>query len=96
MMTLHDIECVLVTCRKKLFSAVHNFVHLNLAIALFVGYLVFTVGVELATKNEVNGTLLILLLFYYNTNVWQNDHSNPYNSIIIPYNPIYKLCVDWL
>ena len=40
--------------RKKLFkSAVHNFVHLNLAIALFAGYLVFAVGVELAARNEV-------------------------------------------
>ena len=39
--------------RKKLFSAVHNFVHLNLSIALFLGYLVFGVGVELAAKNEV-------------------------------------------
>ena len=46
-------ECILLTCRKKLFTAVHNFVHLNLAIALFFGYLVFAVGVELAAKNEV-------------------------------------------
>ena len=38
---------------KQLFSAVHNFVHLNLAIALLVGYLVFAVGVELAHKNKV-------------------------------------------
>ena len=39
--------------RKKLFKQVHNFVHLNLAIALFVGYLTFTFGVELAASNEV-------------------------------------------
>ena len=39
--------------RKKLFSAVHNFVHLNLSIALLLGYLVFGVGVELAASNEV-------------------------------------------
>ena len=38
---------------KKLFTAVHNFVHLNLAIALFIGYLVFAVGVELAKDNKV-------------------------------------------
>ena len=38
---------------KKLFSAVHNFVHLNLAIALFIGYLTFAVGVELAHKHKV-------------------------------------------
>ena len=39
--------------RKKLFTTVHNFIHLNLSIALFLGYLVFGVGVELAAKNEV-------------------------------------------
>ena len=40
--------------RKALFSkGVHNFVHLNLAIALFLAYLLFMVGVELAAKNEV-------------------------------------------
>ena len=38
---------------KKLFTAVHNFVHLNLAIALFIGYLVFAVGVEFAKDNKV-------------------------------------------
>ena len=40
-------------CRRELFTAVHKFVHLNLAIALFVGYLTFAVGVELATSNKV-------------------------------------------
>ena len=35
----------------------HNFVHLNLAIALFVGYLTFAVGVELAKDNEVESGL---------------------------------------
>ena len=39
--------------RKKLFTAVHNFVHLNLAISLLAGYLVFALGVELATSNKV-------------------------------------------
>ena len=37
----------------KLFTAVHNFVHLNLAIALFVGYFIFAIGVEPGAKNEV-------------------------------------------
>ena len=46
------VDCVS-NCRKKLFSTVHNFVHLNLAIALFAGYLIFAVGVELAAGNEV-------------------------------------------
>ena len=39
--------------RKKLFSAIHYFVHLNLAISLLLGYLVFVLGNELATTNEV-------------------------------------------
>ena len=42
-----------ISCRKTLFTEVHNLVHLNLAIALFVAYLVFAVGVELGAKNEV-------------------------------------------
>ena len=45
--------CVCVLYSKKLFAAVHNFVHLNLAIALFCGYLVFAVGVELANHEKV-------------------------------------------
>jgi len=45
--------------RKKLFSAVHNFVHLNLAVALFLAYFTFAVGIELAAKNKVRmGQLL--------------------------------------
>ena len=39
-----------------MFTAVHNFVHLNLAIALFIGYLVFAVGVELANHEKVQCT----------------------------------------
>ena len=45
----------LINCRRNLFLAVHNFVHLNLAIALFAGYLIFAVGVELGAKNKVQG-----------------------------------------
>ena len=50
-MCTHDISSHFY--RKNLFSAVHNFIHLNLSIALFVGYIVFAVGVELAAKNTV-------------------------------------------
>ena len=42
-----------VSYSKKLFSAVHNFVHLNLAMSLFIGYLVFAVGIELASHDRV-------------------------------------------
>ena len=48
---------IIFLCSKKLFSAVHNFVHLNLAVALFVGYLTFAVGVELAKDNKVKSGL---------------------------------------
>ena len=51
-------------CRKKLFKAVHNFVHLNLAIALFVGYLTFAVGVELAKSNKVCETNWVTKISY--------------------------------
>jgi hypothetical protein len=50
---------------KKLFSAVHNFIHLNLSIALFVGYLVFGVGVELAAKNEIACKAVTALIQYF-------------------------------
>ena len=39
--------------REQLFTAVHNFIHLNLSIALLAGYIVFAVGVELAARNTV-------------------------------------------
>ena len=38
---------------KQLFTAVHNFIHLNLSIALFVGYLTFALGLELASHEKV-------------------------------------------
>ena len=38
-----------------MFTAVHNFIHLNLAISLLIGYLVFALGVELAASNKVCG-----------------------------------------
>ena len=49
----NDLHVCSYLCSKKLFTAVHNFVHLNLAIALFAGYLTFAVGVELAKDQEV-------------------------------------------
>ena len=39
--------------RKKLFSTVHNFIHLNLSISLFMAYVIFAVGIEMATSNQV-------------------------------------------
>ena len=40
-------------CRKELFEKVHNFIHLNLAIALCLGYIVFVSGVDNAAVNRV-------------------------------------------
>ena len=47
------LSCLFFTLRKKLFSAIHYFVHLNLALTLLVGYLVFVLGIELGNSNKV-------------------------------------------
>ena len=39
--------------RKQLFTSVHYFIHLNLAIALFLGYATFVAGIEYATEHRV-------------------------------------------
>ena len=39
--------------RKELFKKVHHFIHLNLAIALFLGYVAFVAGVDTAIVNRV-------------------------------------------
>ena len=44
--------------RKKLFNAVHMFVHLNLAISLLLGYLTFMAGIETATGSTVSKSKL--------------------------------------
>ena len=53
MSKLSDVFCHIIY-RKKLFQAVHMFVHLNLAISLLLGYLVFMVGIETATGSAVS------------------------------------------
>ena len=40
--------------RKELFTKLHFFVHLNLAIALLLGYVVFIAGVDTAVVNRVS------------------------------------------
>ncbi|CAI7992619.1 Latrophilin-like protein LAT-2 [Geodia barretti] len=49
---------------KKLFSAIHYFVHLNLAISLLLGYLVFVLGIELGNSNKVACGFVAALLQY--------------------------------
>ena len=39
--------------RIPLLKEIHNFIHLNLTIALFIALLIFVIGIELATGNEV-------------------------------------------
>ena len=40
--------------RKELLSSVHFFVHLNLSIALLLGYIVFIAGLDHAVDDGVN------------------------------------------
>ena len=40
--------------REKLLSSVHSFVHLNLALSLLLGYVVFVSGLETAVGSEVS------------------------------------------
>ena len=52
--SIYKIIVVLGNCRKTLLRGIHNFIHLNLAIALLMGMLVFVGGIERATENEVS------------------------------------------
>jgi hypothetical protein len=54
-----------INLRKKLFTAVHNFIHLNLAISLLIGYLVFALGVELAASNKIGCKAVTALVQYF-------------------------------
>lgn len=45
---------ILLGYRKILLKELHNFAHLNLAVALFLALTVFAVGIETATSNKVN------------------------------------------
>ena len=40
--------------RSTLLKEIHNFVHLNLAIALFLALTVFSIGIETAASNKVD------------------------------------------
>ena len=44
---------------KKLFQLVHYFIHLNLAISLFVGYLVFVTGIQTARHSVVRKCMCV-------------------------------------
>ena len=40
--------------RNTLLKGIHNFIHLNLAIALILALIVFVSGIETARENEVS------------------------------------------
>ena len=52
-------KCCFCSYRKELIQKVHNFVHLNLCIALALGLFLFLTGVQTATANVVNGLMNI-------------------------------------
>ena len=43
-----------ITFRKELFKSVHYFIHLNLSIALLLGYVAFLAGIDTAVGNRVS------------------------------------------
>ena len=44
------------TYRNTLLKGIHNFVHLNLAIALFSALIIFVIGIEAAANDESEET----------------------------------------
>ena len=62
-------------CRNTLLEGIHNFIHLNLAIALILALIVFVSGIETATDSEVSKCIamysLVQLVTYYNRLVVQ-------------------------
>ena len=40
--------------RNTLLEGIHNFIHLNLAVALILALIVFVTGIETATESEVS------------------------------------------
>ena len=51
---IYIINCILCNCRNTLLEGIHNFIHLNLAIALTLALIVFVSGIETATDSEVS------------------------------------------
>ena len=50
--------------RNSLLKGIHNFVHLNLAIALFLALLVFVSGIETGTDDKVRLSFYSLCCTY--------------------------------
>ena len=56
--------------RKKLFTKVHFFIHLNLSIALLLSYVVFLAGVDTAVGSTIGCAFVAALLHYLFTAVF--------------------------
>ena len=73
-------------CRKSLFKDKINMVHLNLAIALLCGLIVFVSGVETATDNEVQLSYMqvkqIILFAFYR--------------LLVLWSPLFYITFFWL
>jgi len=50
------------TSRRVLLKRVHFFVHLNLALVLLMGYILFVAGLETATLNEVSLKFIVYVV----------------------------------
>ncbi|XP_065913056.1 uncharacterized protein [Dysidea avara] len=55
---------LLLVYRKTIFKGIHNFIHLNLAIALFLALVVFVSGIEPAADSR-NGCKVVAALLHY-------------------------------
>ncbi|XP_065916123.1 uncharacterized protein [Dysidea avara] len=62
--------CLLLIYRNTILKGTHNFIHLNLAIALLLSLLVFIGGIEGGTYNKVVCTVVAALLHYLFTAVF--------------------------
>ena len=52
----HICKYVPTTYRNTLLKEIHNFVHLNLTIALFSALIIFVIGIEVAANDESEET----------------------------------------
>ena len=50
-------------CRKELIQKLHNFVHLNLCIALSLGLFLFLTGIQTATANIVRDVIILSTVY---------------------------------
>ena len=70
---MYSIRCILwsvydrfvFVCRNTLLNGIHSFIHLNLAIALFLALIIFVSGIEAASENDVSSCIQISIKYYY-------------------------------